>query len=328
MKRRTLLLSAFIGLTMLCCRSGGAGFPLSGDYLGQTPPGPVPRVFAPGVVSTGLDELNAVFSPDGREFYFCVRNFSGAVSVFRMKRAGAVWSRPELLPFASRFGDIDVTISPDGNTLLFSSRRPMPGSDQPKADYDFWKSRRLGETWSRAEHLGNGVNSDAHDFYPMMTQSGTIYFSSQREGTGTNNIYRSIPVDGTYPEAEKLSPAVNTEYREFDPYVSPDETFIIFTSSRPEGYGSGDLYISFRDEAGCWREARNMGEPINTPGAEYCAMVSPDGCYLFFTSARREPPSLPDRPARHRDFMKMHNDPKNRFSDIYWVDATIIDSFR
>jgi hypothetical protein len=107
---------------------------LTGPYLGQKPPGITPKIFEPEIVSTGLDELNSVFSPDNLEYYFCARNFSGAVSIFQMTREGENWSHPKLLPFASRYGDIDVTMSPDGNKILFSSRRPIPGSEEPRGD--------------------------------------------------------------------------------------------------------------------------------------------------------------------------------------------------
>ena len=261
--------------------------PLTGPYIGQKPPGMTPEVFEPKFVSTGLDELNSVFSPDGREFYFCVRNFLGAVSIFQMTMEGETWSQPKLLPFASRYGDIDVTMSPDGNKLLFSSRRPIPGSEEPRGDYDFWMVERTGNTWGEPIHLSEDINSDSHDYYPMITNSGVIYFSSQREGPGTNNIYRSELVDGKYAKAVKLGEAINTEHREFDPYISPDESILIFTSNRPEGLGSGDLYISFKDRDGKWMKARHMGDKINTPGSEYCPMISPDGKYLLFTSAGR-----------------------------------------
>jgi Tol biopolymer transport system component len=67
------------GRTMHACQDD---FPiLKGPYLGQKPPGMTPEIFAPGIVSTGLDELNSVFSPDGDEFYFCVRNSTNAASM-------------------------------------------------------------------------------------------------------------------------------------------------------------------------------------------------------------------------------------------------------
>ena len=54
---------------------------LSGDYLGQEPPGLTPEIFAPGLISLdGERELNAVYSPDGRIFMF-TRSVDG---VFKM----------------------------------------------------------------------------------------------------------------------------------------------------------------------------------------------------------------------------------------------------
>ena len=330
MKHRGIFVGIFLSIVFVfSSHAQKDDFPvLKGPYLGQKPPGKVPKVFEPKIVSTGLDELNSVFSPDGREFYFCVRNFLGAVSIFQMKMEGENWSQPKLLPFASRYGDIDVTMSPDGNKILFSSKRPIPGSDEPKEDYDFWMVKREGDTWGKPIHLGEDINSDSHDYYPMMTNSGAIYFSSQREGPGTNNIYRSEFVDGKYAKAVKLGDTINTENREFDPYISPDESILIFTSNRPEGFGSGDLYVSYKDMEGNWTKAKNMGDTINTPGSEYCPMISPDGKYLFFTGAGREGRRIPDKPFTYEDFKKYNNSSNNGLSDIYWVDARIIEQLR
>jgi len=322
-----ILICSVIALLIVCSKKEEFSV-LKGPYLGQKPPGNTPEVFETKIVSTGLDELNSVFSPDGREFYFCVRNFSGAVSIFKMKMEGGNWSQPKLLPFASRYGDIDVTMSPDGSKILFSSLRPIPDSKEPKEDYDFWMVEREGDTWGNPIHLGEGINSDSHDFYPMMADNGTIYFSSQREGPGTNNIYRSECLDGRYSKAVKLGDAINTEHREFDPYVSPDESFLIFTSNRPEGFGSGDLYISFKDQEGKWMIAKNMGDKINTPGSEYCSMISPDGKYLFFTGAGRDGRRIPDKPFTYEDFMNGHNRAKNGLSDVFWVNAKIIEDLK
>lgn len=330
MKPKTIFLGFLIPIVFFgshCAQKNNAPV-LKGPYFGQDPPGMRPEVFEPQIVSTGLDELNSVFSPDGREFYFCVRNFLGSVSIFQMTMDGETWSQPQLLPFASRYGDIDVTMSPDGRKILFSSRRPIPGSDEPKKDYDFWMVEREGNTWGEPIHLGEDINSESHDYYPMMTNSGAIYFSSQREGPGTNNIYRSEFVDGKYAEAVKLGDAINTEHREFDPYISPDESMLIFTSERPEGLGSGDLYISFKDEEGNWTKAKNVGDKINTPRPEYCSMISPDGKYLFFTSARIDVSRISNKPLTYEDFKKCHNSAKNGLSDIYWVDAKIIETLR
>ncbi len=50
-----------------------------GPYLGQTPPGAEPEVFAPGIISVdAIPELGITFSPDG-EYLFLIRgnDFAG-----------------------------------------------------------------------------------------------------------------------------------------------------------------------------------------------------------------------------------------------------------
>lgn len=331
MKRELIFIgSVFLIISSLsnCVRQDD--FPvLRGPYLGQKPPGMTPEIFAPEIVSTGMDELNNAFSPGGDEFFFSVRlPAGGGVSMMRMVRRDHRWLPPEYLPFASRFGDIDMSIAPDGSRLFFCSRRPMNEGEDPNEEYDFWMSERIGDSWGTPQHLGLEINSESHDFYPVFTKRGNLYFSSQREGRGTNNIYRSRFVDGRFREAEKLGDVINTEYREFDPYVSPDETFLIFASERPGGFGRADLYISFRQEDGTWAQARNMGDNINSEASDFCPMLTPDGKYLFLTSSRRNLKEFPDHPLDYQDFKKRHNSPQNLFGDIYWVDARVIDRLR
>ena len=50
--------------------------------------------------------------------------------------------------------------------------------------------------------------------------------------------------------------------------------------------GAGDIYLSYKKENGKWTNPKNLGAPINKPGAfwEYGQFVSNDNKYLFFTS--------------------------------------------
>ena len=279
----------------------GAGLPLlKGDYLGQERPGSVPRIFALNFVSTERSQLNAWFTPDLKEFYFCVRGSGMASKIMVTRRKGKMWTLPRPVSFTSQYNEIDLSLSPDGKQMFFCSTRPLKSGEKAKRENDFWVSARKGDKWNEPVHLGNEVNTDKEDYYPCVTRRGVLYFSSQRQGPGTNNIYRSMLKDGRYGKAVKLGPEINTKHREFDPYISPDESFLIFASERPEGLGGSDLHISFRKADGSWTQAINMGKEINSSGADYTPVVTPDGKYLFFTSSR------------------------GGVDDIYWVSAKII----
>ena len=50
---------------------------LTGPYLGQKPPGIIPEIFAPGILSTDANEFNAAFTPDGEQVHFTVNTDTG-----------------------------------------------------------------------------------------------------------------------------------------------------------------------------------------------------------------------------------------------------------
>jgi len=98
----------------------------------------------------------------------------------------------------------------------------------------------------------------------------------------------------------------NTKYSEDDPFIASDESFLIFCSMRPGGYGIFDLYISFQRMDGTCTKAKNMGPEINTSGEEARPSITPDGKYFFFTRGNVNPD----------------------WRDIFWVDARIIEKLK
>jgi hypothetical protein len=67
-------------------------------------------------------------------------------------------------------------------------------------------------------------------------------------------------------------------------YVSPEEDFLLFGCDLP-GFGMGDLWVSFRRSADEWTEPINLGSEVNTAAIDAAPTLSPDGKYLFYTSA-------------------------------------------
>ena len=300
---------------------------LEGPYLGQRPPGLEPELFAPGFVSTGLNELNSVFHPNGEEFYFAVD--AGPRFVLMVsRRAGVGWTQPEVVPFSRRHSAVDLAFSADGERMLFCSNRPRTGGIHPESDYDIWWAARQGDgSWSEPRHLGGTINTDRNEFYPSLTADGTLYFLSWRDGgLGGSDVYRSRLVNGDYGEPENLGPVINTDRNEGDAFIARDESFLVFVSSgHQRGSDEGRLFVSFRSGDGGWSEPRNLGSGTNP--SDYCPTISPDGRFFFFTGTRTRFETGAGE-LSYASLLAGLPKPQNGNDDIYWVDAEFISRLR
>lgn len=257
---------------------------IKGKYLGQEKPGTTPEVFGPGLVSGHAPVHGSVtFTPDGKEMYWSVVDFEKRGStVYGMKMKSGRWSKPRPPSFASEYSDDVPFVSPDGKRLYFLSNRPLTEGGVPGKE-NIWFIEREGADWGNARPLGPAVNSMDLHWQFSLTSDATIYFgTSEGTGKGLNDIFRSELKNGKYQEPENLGDAINTEHADFAPYISPDESFLIFTSrGRPDGSG---LFISFRGKDGTWTQASYLGETIGSEAL--LTTFSPDGKYLFFTGRR------------------------------------------
>lgn len=244
---------------------------------------PAPSLFAPGVVSGPLNDLNATLSPDGDELLFSRKDAADKVAtIFITRRIGERWSEPAPAPFSGRYSDVDPMLTPDGTRLYFSSYRPREGTEAA-ADADIWYVERRAGGFGEPVHVA--INTALDDLYPSITRDGVIYFAQYGE---TGDLFRARPAGAGY-EVERLPAPINSAAAEYDPYVSPDERYLVFASLRPGGLGGADLYVSERAGA-TWSEPRNLGPQVNSAARDYAPVVSPDGETFYFTSKRADAP--------------------------------------
>ncbi len=258
-------------------------------YLGQTPPGTTAKLFAPSLINTGLNVRDIAITPDGKEFYFSTNTDNHSYStIYIIKVENDIWKEAEIAPFATqtqfRFGE--PFISPDGNKMYFISTQPADGTNRAN-DYDIWVIDRVDSTWGEPQNLGLPINTELNEFFPSVTNSGTIYFTRTIPNEGTF-IFRSKLVDGHYQEPEKLGNEINSTNDQFNAFIAPDESYIIVPNGRrSDSFGSTDYYLCNRSENDTWSEPINLGKEVNSIYAkEWSAYVSPDGKYLFFMSDR------------------------------------------
>ncbi len=305
------------------------GFPiLTGKYLGQKEAGLTPVLFAPNIVSTGMSEINACFSPDYSEFYYTVVLPNRKFVIISMKYEDNSWQKPEVADFSGQYSDADPFITADGRYLYFVSKRPVDTTRMEKKDWDIWRVKKEDGRWQNPERLENGINSESDDIYPTVSEKGTLYFSSGREGSNNRDIYYSESSGGIFNDPIKMNDTINGQW-EGDIFISPKEDYMIFKSyGRKEGNG---LFITFNNN-NHWSPPLRMGNEINMTGNELCPIVSPDGKYFFFTSATIEMKPKNSETLTYNklkaEFIKSYEHPQMGKNDIYWVDSKIIDSYR
>jgi hypothetical protein len=295
-------------------------------YFGQSPPGNSPELFAPGIISTGANELSITISPDLKEIYVSRSSPNWATSIVMFKKTSTGWSGPELAPFIKGLGDVYPFYSAKDNAIFFNSERPVPGVSSAKHFNPIWMTKKTSTGWSDPRILSEKLDLTLHMSHPSVSKKGNIYFNSTMEDSiGQSDIYCLEKAENGYGKIRNLGPAINSEHQEFHPFIAPDESYIIFDKNHPEGFGRNDLYISFKKSNGEWATAVNMGDTINTRSSDMRAFVSPDGKFLFFCSMRpNHQDSLDIEKPAYQSFSNIIYGPGNGSQDIYWVGAEII----
>ena len=296
MKRKWMVFLAmsFI-LVIIIAFSKQDDFPiLKGPYLGQKPPGDLPELFMPGIISNCDLHSSVYFSPDGKEVYFSKLNRSW--NIMFMKQENGRWTQPQFL-----CKGLTPFLSPDGKTLFFS-----------KQDFNLWKMERSTTGWVEPVKLSPVINFAGRQDGPSVSSDGTLYYCTLYQDA--RGIVCSEFVDGHYSEPQPLGREINSNHNEGFPFIAPDESYIIFSSFRPGSYGLGDLYISFRRDDGTWTEPKNLGPKINSEAKDRFPYISQDEKYFFFNSSR----------VSSLNIKRIPDGPGN----VYWVDAKIIEDLK
>lgn len=227
------------------------------------------------------------------EVYFTVESYKKGYSFIAViRKENGKWIPPKVASFSGMYKDLEPFLSPNGLKLFFASNRVDNTSKEIKKDIDIWYVERtsLNDKWSVPKNIGPTINTKANEYYPSVTEQGDLFFTAEyKNSKGKEDIYVSRFVNGKYQTPTSLGSGVNSEKYEFNAFVAPDESFIIFTSyGRKDDTGGGDLYISYKDDNNTWLPAKNLGKTINSRKIDYCPFVDFKTKTLYYTSDKNE----------------------------------------
>ena len=258
---------------------------LKGPYLCQKPPGNTPEIFSPRLHSSLIVDSYYTFSQNGNLLLF-KGSYSSKKAVYFLEQKKGIWSSPQIVIPLSKYEDRHFFLSPDEKSIFFTSKRPLKAGGKEAIGPGIWVIERTIQGWSEPKPLGYPVKPNFCEFYSTVTRNNTVYLARSAFDETVCNIYYSKLVNGKYSEVEDLGEIINSDSWDADPFIAPDESYIIYCSYRPGGYGRYDLYVSYQLKNSSWTEPKNLGNLINSKGNEICPLVTSDDKYFFYVSSR------------------------------------------
>lgn len=267
-------------------------------YLGQKPPGMIPEIFGPGMVSlNGRYEYGISFSPDLKELYFGANDKDRDPDIFFSKLEGNTWTPPKKANFTKgkKAGEMHPFVNHDGTLIHFAAHDPFTLPEH-KESVKTWYVERSGDSWGDAKPLNSPINDD-FVFYANEAENGDLFYTNLSKG----KMYYAPRVNNQYPEIHEVGTGG------FHGFISPSGDYLVVNAGNKEdAQKKDDIYVYFKKKEGGWSSAINLGSEVNTNFHETCPSITPDGNYLFF--------------ARYNE--------EQEFSNIYWVSTKVIEKLR
>ena len=189
----------------------------------------------------GKGDLYPTFSYNGKSIYFTSdRGTNGQIkaasrSIWKTDRKNETWSEAEIVGFDSLdiFG---LSVSENRNLYFMAQKNDVPNG------YDLFYSKFVNGAYQKPEKLSAPLSTGYYEDCPFISRDEKflIFESNRPGGAGSLDFYISYKLEnGSWGEPKKIGVAVNSEFEERFPYISPDGKYFFFASNRN---GNFDIY--------------------------------------------------------------------------------------
>lgn len=196
-------------------------------------------------LNSNVHEGPACFTPDGKTMYFTRNNYLkrgttknrvNRLKIYMSKWNGEEWSEPLSLPFNSdEYSCGHPAITADGQTLYFSS-----DMDGGIGLADIYRVRKMGDSWSEPENLGEKINTEGNEMFPFIDGSGNLYYASDGlPGLGGHDIFLAENNNQGFAEPQNMGYPLNSKMDDFS---------FVLSNDRFNGYFASNRYVEKSDD--------------------------------------------------------------------------------
>jgi outer membrane protein OmpA-like peptidoglycan-associated protein len=247
-------------------------------------------------VNSKYQELMPYITPDGQKLFFIREDHPENTKspqypnqdIWYCKKQGNSWGPAQHLgfPFNTEVYNCLIGQSVDGTTRYIKGY--YKGGE--------WKKRGFSVSYLKTDGWTIPEGIDVPRYHKMqkgdyvssnISSSNNILlmsFSEKEEKKANYDIYVSFLKNGEWTVPMKIGIGkISTPYHEMSPFLASDNVTLYFSSNRPGGYGSNDIWMTKRldDTWQNWSEPVNLGSDINGPEWDAYFTIPASGDYFY-----------------------------------------------
>jgi OOP family OmpA-OmpF porin len=198
------------------------------------------------------------------------------------------FQRESLQSINTEYLEARPLISGDGKTLFFVRRAYPENFSGVKDNQDIYVATYdpATDTWSTPQNIGKQLNNKRSNAIASVNEDGTegVFFNSYKK-IRKAPLARSKKTGKGWSDPTPVTIQSFVNLNDFADYHRDYRHNVLFSAIEGErSLGEQDLYISFPDGFGGWKEPINLGPVINTKQGDFAPFLGADGRTLFFCS--------------------------------------------